>query len=108
MVRQRIEHSIESSERDRRLKQRNFQKLLNTAMPVERKPRAGNGNERRSGNVFDLLPCSVAALERCLSDATVRIIHKRAALGHRQTLIATIWKKHVEFEFLRNRVIERP
>ena len=80
--------------------------MLDATMAVECQSCAADGVERRCRYVFHRLPRRVAAIERRLSDPAVRMIHQRAALGHRETLTPSVGIDHIELKLRRNCVIE--
>src|SRR5207244_9194551 len=94
----RGKHRVESLARNGGLKERDIEKMFDAAMAIERQARAGDSIQRGGCNVFDRLPCRVAAVECRFSDAPIRIIRERAALRYRQTLAPAIRENHFKLQ----------
>lgn len=74
VVKERREHSVEGFSRDGGLKQSDIEKMLDSAMAIERQPRSADGVERGRRYVFHGLPRGVAGSKRRPSDPAVRMI----------------------------------
>src|SRR6266481_3505360 len=101
-----LKHGIEGFSTYGGLKESDIEKVLDAAMAIKCQTRSADGVERSCCYVFHRLPCGVPALERCLSDAAVRMIHQRATLGYGETLTSVVGIDHVELKLRRNCVVE--
>ena len=99
-------HRVEGLGRNGRLEEGDIEKVVHAAMLVESQPRPRDGIERGTGDVFHAFPGPIATIEGSLAHSAVGIFHQGATLRHGATLGAAVGKRHVEFEFAGDRVVE--